>query len=155
MDRLAEKAPGKFRAPVNLEWMGYMKAIASRGLKLAALLALLSPAAAQAGYVNHRQQWLALTFEARAGYAQGMADSLNYMYADDSLATALTKRARNRCLADQKTTAAILADRITTAYKDDRVASIAPSAMFMLTMGDACKSYINQERANFGLAPIR
>ncbi|MGN6357563.1 MAG: hypothetical protein ACTHLU_08805 [Novosphingobium sp.] len=132
-----------------------MKAIVSTGLKLAALAAVLVPATAQAGYVNNRQQWLALTFEARAGFAQGIADSLNYMYADDNLSTALVKRARNRCLADQKTTAAILADRITTAYKDDRVANIAPTAMFMLTMADACKSYINQERANFGLPPIQ
>lgn len=132
-----------------------MKAIASTGLKLAAFFAMLIPAAAHAGYVNNRQQWLALSFEARAGFAQGIADSLNYMYADDSLSTALVKRARNRCLADQKTTAAILADRITTAYKDDRVANIAPTAMFMLTMADTCKSYINQERGNFGLPPIQ
>lgn len=139
-----------------------MKALVSRAsrltsgsLKFAALLAVFAPVVAHAGYVNNRQQWLAMTFEARAGYAQGIADSLNYMYADDALATALTKRARNRCLADQKTTAAILADRITTAYRDDRVANIAPSAMFMLTMADTCKAYINQERGNFGLPPIQ
>lgn len=128
-----------------------MKAIASTGMKLAAFIALLAPAAAQAGYINNRAQWLALTPEGRAGYVQGMADSLNYMYADDSLATALAKRARNRCLAEQRTTAAILADRITTGYKDDRLAGIAPTAMFFLRMTEVCKSYINQERSGFGL----
>lgn len=131
-----------------------MKIIASTGFKLAACFALLAPAAAQAGYINNRAQWLALTPEGRAGYVQGMADSLNYMYADDSLATALAKRARNRCLADQRTTAAILADRITTGYKDERLAGIAPAAMFFIRMMDVCKSYINQERTSFGLAPV-
>lgn len=131
-----------------------MKVIASTGLKLAVFVALLAPATAQAGYINNRAQWLALTPEARAGYVQGMADSLNYMYADDSLSTALVKKARNRCLADQRTTAAILADRITTGYKDDRFAGLAPTAMFFIRMQDVCKSYINQERASFGLSPI-
>ncbi|MFT4025273.1 MAG: hypothetical protein QM676_00505, partial [Novosphingobium sp.] len=146
--------PDRKRRPIDQDWMRQMKATLSSGLKLAALLAVLASTQAQAGYVNNRQQYLALTPEARAGYVQGLADSLNYMYADDTLSTAVTKKARNRCLADQRTTAAILADRITTAYKNDRVAGIAPSAMFMLTMGDTCKSYINQERAGFGLPPI-
>lgn len=132
-----------------------MKAIVSTGLKLAALAAVLVPAAVQAGYVNNRAQWLALTPEARAGYVQGMADSLNYMYADDSLSTALAKRARNRCLSEQRTTAAILADRITTGYKDERLAGLAPPAMFFIKMSEVCKSYINQERISFGLAPIQ
>lgn len=135
-----------------------MKAIASRltagSLKLAALLALLAPAAAQAGYVNSRQQYLALTPEARAGYVQGLADSLNYIFSDDSLSTALVKKARNRCLGDQKTTAAILADRITTAYRDERLSGLAPTAMYMLKMQETCKSYINQERAGFGIPPL-
>lgn len=131
-----------------------MKAIASTGLKFAALLAVLVPAAAHAGYVNSRQQWLALTPELRAGYVQGMADSLNYIFQDDSLSTALSKRARNKCLSDQRTTSAILADRITTGYKDERYSSVAPTAMFFLKMQEACKSNINQERSNFGLPPI-
>lgn len=135
-----------------------MKAIAppltSAMLKLVALAAILVPAVAHAGYVNDRRQYLALTPEARAGYVQGMADSLNYIFQDDSLSTALVKRARNRCLLDQRTTSAILADRITTGYKDERYASVAPTAMFFIKMQEVCRSYINQERAGFGLGPI-
>lgn len=131
-----------------------MKAIVSTGLKLAATLAVLAPAVAHAGYVNNRQQYLALTPEARAGYVQGLADSLNYIFSEDSLANAIAKRARNKCLADQRTTAAILADRITTGYKDERFAGLAPTAMFIIKMQETCRSYINQERAGFGLAPI-
>lgn len=131
-----------------------MKAIVSTGLKLTALLTVLAPAVAHAGYINDRRQYLTLTPEARAGYVQGMADSLNYIFSDDSLSTALVKRARNRCLSDQRTTAAILADRITTAYRDERLAGLAPTAMYMLKMQETCKSYINQERAGFGLSPL-
>lgn len=138
--------------------MGQMKAIASPArsalLKLTVLAAALIPAAAHAGYVNNRSQWLALTPEARAGYVQGLADSLNYTFGDDSLTTAIVKKARNRCLSDQRTTSAILADRITTGYKDERLAGIAPSAMYMIKMQETCKSYINQERAGFGMAPL-
>lgn len=132
-----------------------MKPIASTGLKLAALVAALVPAMAHAGYINDRRQYLALTPEARAGYVQGLADSLNFIFSEDSLPNALAKRARNRCLADQKTTAAILADRITTAYKDERLSGLAPTAMFIITMQQTCRSYINQERAGFGLPPIQ
>lgn len=132
-----------------------MKAIASTGLKLAALLVVFAPAVAHAGYVNDRRQYLALTPEARAGYVQGLADSLNYIFSEDSLANAIAKRARNRCLGDQRTTAAILADRITTAYKDERLSGLAPTAMFIISMQQTCKSYINQDRANFGLPPIQ
>lgn len=132
-----------------------MKAITppltSAMLQLAALFAALVPAAANAGYVNNRQQWLALTPEAKAGYVQGMSDSLNFIFQDDSLSTALAKRARNKCLMDQRTTSAILADRITTGYKDERLSGIAPTAMFFLKMQEVCKAYINQERASFGL----
>lgn len=138
--------------------MEFMKAIASRlisgSLKFTVLLTVLAPAAAHAGYVNNRQQWLALTPEARAGYAQGMGDSLNYIFSDDSLPAALLKKARNRCLGDQRTTSAILADRITTGYKDERLAGVAPTAMFFIKMNEVCKSYINQERAGFGLPAL-
>lgn len=131
-----------------------MKAIASAGLKLAALLAVIAPSIAHAGYVNDRRGYLALTPEARAGYVQGLADSLNYIFGDDSLATALLKRARVKCLGDQRTTSAILADRITTTYKDERFAGLAPTAIYMLKMQETCKAYINQERAGFGLSPV-
>jgi hypothetical protein len=131
-----------------------MKAIASAGLKLAALLAVIAPSIAHAGYVNDRRGYLALTPEARAGYVQGLADSLNYIFGDDSLATALLKRARVKCLGDQRTTSAILADRITTTYKDERFAGLAPTAIYMLKMQETCKGYINQERAGFGLTPL-
>jgi hypothetical protein len=121
---------------------------------LAALIAVLVPAAAHAGYVNDRRGWLALTAEARAGYVQGLNDSLNYIFSDDTLPNALAKKARNQCLSAQKTTSAILADRITTAYKDDRMASLAPTAMYIIKMQETCRSYINEQRAQFGLGQI-
>lgn len=131
-----------------------MKTIASAGLKVAALVSVLLPAVAQAGYVNDRRGWLALTPEGRAGYVQGLNDSLNYIFADDTLPNALSKKARSKCLSDQRTTSAILADRITTAYKDDRFSGLAPTAMYIIRMQETCRSYINAERASFGLPQI-
>jgi hypothetical protein len=130
------------------------RALFPAALRLAALAALIAPVAAQAGYVNNRDQWLRLSPEARAGYVQGMNDSLNFIYTDDSLAAALLKKARTDCLAAQKTTSAILADRITTAYKDDRFANQPPTAMYVLKMQEVCRSYINDNRAQFGLPPV-
>jgi hypothetical protein len=131
-----------------------MKAFAFAGLKLAALAAVLIPAVAHAGYVNDRRGWLAMTPEARAGYVQGLSDSINYIFTDDSLPTALAKKGRHKCLAAQRTTAAILADRITTGYNDQRFASVAPTAMYILRMQETCRSFINAERADFGLPPV-
>lgn len=130
------------------------RALFSVGTRLAAIAAVLVPVSAQAGYVNNRDGWRKLTYEARAGYVQGMNDSLNYIYTDDTLPEALLKKARNECLAAQRTTSAILADRITTAYKDDRFANAAPTALYVLTMQETCRSYINQQRADFGLPPL-
>ena len=116
---------------------------------------MLSPVCAHAGYVNNRDGWLRLSAEGRAGYVQGMNDSLNYIFNEDSLANALAKRARTECLAKQRTTSAILADRITTAYRDDRFADLAPTAMYIIKMQEVCKSYINDQRGSFGLPPIQ
>jgi hypothetical protein len=131
-----------------------MKAFVSAGLKLAALVSMVIPAVAHAGYVNDRRGWLALTPEARSGYVQGLNDSINYIFTDDSLPTALSKKGRQRCLADQRTTSAILADRITSGYKDERFAGVAPTAMYIIKMIDTCRADINAERANFGLPPM-
>jgi hypothetical protein len=131
-----------------------MKPIARTGLTLAALLALLVPTLSHAGYVNDRRGWLALTPELKAGYVQGLNDSLNYIFSDDTLPNALAKKGRSKCLAAQKTTSAILADRITTAYRDDRYAQVAPTAIYIIKMQETCRSYINDERAQFGLGPI-
>jgi len=130
------------------------KALLSAGFHFAAVAALLVPAAAQAGYVNNAATWLRLSPEAKAGYVQGMNDSLNFIFSEDSLPNALAKRGRTECLAAQKTTSAILADRITTAYQDNRFASLAPTAVYIIKMQDVCRSYINGQRAAFGLPPI-
>ncbi|MDR2857458.1 MAG: hypothetical protein LBV50_06390 [Novosphingobium sp.] len=122
-------------------------------LSAALIAALIAPGAAWAGYINNRAAWLALTPEARVGYVQGLNDSINYIFTDDSLPTALTKKGRLRCLVEQKTTSAILADRITMAYRDDRFAEAAPTALYVFRMQDVCRAYINAERANFGLPP--
>lgn len=120
---------------------------------LASLAATAPTTAAAAGFVNDRTAWLGLTLEAKLGYIQALNDSVNYIYADDTLADALAKRGRTQCLIAQKATAAILADRLTMAYKDERVAKLPPSAVFIMTMTDVCKAYINQARLEFGLGP--
>lgn len=121
---------------------------------LCVTVAVLLPISAHAGYVNAGDQWLALTPEQKAGYVQGMNDSLNYIFSDDSLPNAVAKKGRTRCLALQKTTSAMLADRITTTYKDARYARLAPTAVYIIKMQEVCRSYINEERASFGLGPI-
>ena len=127
----------------------------------AALLASLAIAAAAtgssataAGYVNNRAGWYALTKEAKIGYAQGLNDSLNYVFTDDTLAEALIKRGRTLCLVEQKTTAAGLADQITSTYKDDRFANVAPTAIYILRMAEVCKTNINSVRLEYGLGPL-
>lgn len=107
-----------------------------------------------AGFVNTKDGWMALTPEAKAAYVQGLNDSLNYVFADDTLANALAKKGRTECLIAQQTNSSLLADRITMAYQDSRFAGAAPTAIYIIKMGEQCRAYINKERASFGLGPI-
>lgn len=131
-----------------------MTPLTSAGIKLALIVAASFPAVAHAGYVNDGSQWLLLTPDQKAGYVQGLNDSLNFVFSDDSLVNALAKQGRTKCLASQRTTAAILADRITTAYRDPRFARLAPTGVYIVKMQEVCRSYINEERARFSLGPI-
>lgn len=115
-------------------------------------LAMPSPASAE-GFVNTRGGWLALTAEAKAAYVQGLNDSLNYFYVDDSLTEALAKRGRTRCLIEQRVTAAVLAAQITAAYDDVQFERFSPVAVYILKIGELCRPYINRERQEFGLGP--
>ena len=119
----------------------------------AAMVSVPLASANAVGFVNDRNGWMALTEEAKAAYVQGMNDSLNYVFVDDTLVEALAKRGRTMCLADQQVNAAKLAERITAAYSDPRFANYAPTAIYILNLGEICRSYINRERANFGLGP--
>ncbi len=119
----------------------------------AAFLAFLATPAAAEGFVNTRGGWLALTPEAKAAYVQGLNDSLNYYFVDDSLTEALAKRGRTRCLIEQRVTAAILAAQITAAYEDERFARFSPVAVYILKIGELCRPYINRERQEYGLGP--
>lgn len=121
-------------------------------LAAAFALALPSPAAAE-GFVNTRAGWLNLTPEAKAAYVQGLNDSLNFFYVDDSLTEALAKRGRTRCLIEQRVTAAILAAQITAAYNEERYERFSPVAVYVLQIGELCRPYINRERQEFGLGP--
>ena len=134
----------------HLRWFRDARLIG--GGLLACTLVSPDPAAA-AGYVNERAAWQALTPEARIGYVQGLNDSLNYTFLDDTLVNALAKRGRTACLAGQKTTAAQLAELITIAYRSQANAMLAPSALYILRMGDICRDYINRARQDFGLGP--
>ncbi len=118
-------------------------------------LALTAASAAHAeGYVNNKKGWMALSPEAKAAYVQGLNDGLNYMFIDDTLVNALAKKGRTECLIALETSSSLLADRITQAYKDDTLAGYAPTAIYIIKMGEVCRPYINKERATFGLGPM-
>lgn len=119
-----------------------------------AISALIATSALASGFVNEKRAWLSLRPEVRVGYVQGLNDSLNFVFVDDTLVNALAKRGRTKCLIAQKTTAAILADRITTAYNEERYAPLAPSAIYIIRMGEVCRSYINEARLEYGLGPL-
>ena len=112
----------------------------------------VQPAIAE-GYVNGKDQWLALSPESKAAYVQGMNDSLNYVFVDDTLVEALAKKGRTDCLMAMQTRANLLADRITMAYREDRFAGLAPTAVYIIKMQEVCRSYITSKRATFGLGP--
>lgn len=131
--------------------------IRSARLGLAATVSALTvlPGSALAGgYVNDRAGWQALTPEARLGYVQGLNDSLNYTFLDDTLVNALSKRGRTACLVAQKTTSAKLSELITIAYRSEQNAFVAPSAIYILRMTDICREHINRARQEFGLGPL-
>lgn len=127
------------------------KAIAGALIFAAMTVSTVSTAAHAAGFVNDRTGWLGLSLEARLGYTQALNDSINYIYADDSLAEALAKKGRTNCLIQQKASAAILAERITATYKNDQYANLPPSAVYIISMAQVCAPYINQARLEFGL----
>ncbi len=119
----------------------------------AALLCAITLPAQAEGFVNTRAGWLALTPEAKAAYVQGLNDSLNYFFVDDSLIEALAKRGRTRCLIEQRATAAGLAAQMTAAYEQPQFSTASPVAVYVLKIGELCRPYINRERQEFGLAP--
>ena len=119
-----------------------------------ALAATLAAPAQAAGYVNDSKGWMALTAEAKAAYVQGLNDSLNYVFVDDTLVDALAKKGRTECLVALQTNSALLADRITQAYADKNLAGYAPTAIYIIKMGEVCRSHINKERAAFGIGPM-
>lgn len=114
--------------------------------------ALPLPASAE-GFVNTRGGWMALTAEAKAAYVQGLNDSLNYTFVDDSLTEALAKRGRTRCLIEQRVTAAVLSAQISAAYEEAQFERFSPVAVYILKIGELCRPYINRERQEFGLGP--
>lgn len=125
-----------------------------KGMVAAAALLFATASPAQAGgFVNTRAGWLALTPEAKAAYVQGLNDSLNYFFVDDSLIEALAKRGRTRCLIEQRATASGLAAQMTAVYDQPQYATASPVAVYVLKIGDLCRPYINRERQEFGLAP--
>jgi predicted O-linked N-acetylglucosamine transferase (SPINDLY family) len=133
--------------------MPKVRAVAALGCAAALLLAAL-PAAAS-GYVNNAAGWAQLPPEAKKSYAQGINDAANFLFVNDDLATALVKAARTRCLVEQKTTAAILADRITNAYSTDKaLANVPPYLVYVSRMAVVCRDFINAERVRIGLPPV-
>ena len=105
------------------------------------------------GFVNNRADWLALTPEARIGYVQGLNESLNYTFVDDTLVDALAKRGRTQCLIQRKVSASRLAELITVAYRSEQNAGLAPSAIYVLRITELCRDDINRARQEFGLGP--
>lgn len=121
---------------------------------LFATLSLFASAATAAGFINNGAAWMQMSPDAKAAYIQGINDASNFLFINDDLPTALVKLARTRCLIEQKTTAAILSDRITTAYtKDASFANLPPNVVYIAKMAIVCHEYINQERNRIGLPP--
>ncbi|MFC3173988.1 hypothetical protein ACFOD9_06990 [Novosphingobium bradum] len=117
--------------------------------------ALLGAAPAQAaGFVNSRAEWMALSLEARGAYVQGLNDSLNYVFVDDSLINALAKAGRTKCLIERRITAAALVEGIDSDYRQEQFAGLAPAAIYILRMQEICRFHINQKRAEMGLGPM-
>jgi hypothetical protein len=122
-------------------------------LSALALIALPAGAAAS-GFVYNADTWLALPPQARQAYAQGINDAANYIYVTDDVGAAVVKFARTRCLIEQKTTAAILADRITMAYTTEPMfKSVPPNIVYFAKMAVYCRDIIAQERDRMGLPP--
>lgn len=140
------------RGPASARFGRYFGRRTLGALALGVLAALPAPAGAL-GFVNDKAAWQALTPEARIGYVQGLNDSLNYTFVDDTLVAALAKRGRTICLAQQKTTAAQLSELITIAYRSPQNAQFAPAALYILRMGEICRDQINRARQEFGLGP--
>lgn len=128
-----------------------MRMKAGLGMLVAICAMAVSQPVEAEGFVNTRGGWLALTPEAKAAYVQGLNDSLNYFFVDDSLTEALAKRGRTRCLIEQRVTAAVLAAQITTAYDEVQYERFSPVAVYILQIGQLCRPYINRERQEFGL----
>ena len=42
----------------------------------------------------------------------------------------------------------------TQAYADKNLAGYAPTAIYIIKMGEVCRSHINKERAAFGIGPM-
>lgn len=105
------------------------------------------------GYVNNRDQWQALTPEARIGYVQGLNDSLNYSFVDDTLVNALAKRGRTQCLIERQLTSAKLVELIDIAYRAEQNRNLAPAALYIIRITEICRDAINRSRQEFGLGP--
>lgn len=120
----------------------------------AATLLALPGAASASGYVYNADTWLALPPLARQAYAQGINDTANHVFDTDTVGAAVVKMARTRCLIEQKTTSAMLADRITMAYMKEPVfKNLPPDIVYFAKMAAACQVYIAQERDRMGLPP--
>ena len=117
-------------------------------------LALVGAPARAAGFVNDRAGWKALSPDARNAYIQGLNDSLNFAFVDDTMVNALAKAGRTRCLMERKINAAALAEGIDSYYRQDQYAALPPAALYILRMQEVCRFYINQKRAEFGLGPM-
>ena len=107
------------------------------------------------GFVNSGAAWIALSPDAKAAYVQGLNDGMNVILPTDDLAIAITKVARTRCLAEQRTTSAVLADRITQGYASvPGLKGQPPAVVYLARMFLACRDIINQERDRFGLMAL-
>lgn len=133
---------------------GMEKAFRHAWLALLVALSATGPATA-AGFFNNGKDWLAASVEVRAGYIQGINDSANFVFVDDSLDTAVVKVARTQCLIQKKMTVAMLADMITNGYtrEESRYGRLPPLVVYMTKLGDVCRETINRKRAEFGLPP--
>lgn len=123
-------------------------------VKAAIVAAILWSAAtaAQAGYVENRQQWNELSYAQKVGFVMGVYDGINIIYAGDPDSETMVL-GTTACFKEQKTTATDLIAMVEIAYREVKEWTSSPAEIIMFSKNDMCWRYINVERAKRDLKP--
>ena len=121
-----------------------------------AIVAMSAASTASAGYIGDRATWDKLPNGAKIVYVMGVYDASNILFDDDSKETVALKKARVRCLAEERLNNSQLAALVDAAYAAAAAkASQPPSTVLIGQVSARCERQINEERAKLGLASTR